>query len=121
MIFAFKIKICFQKIATGECRWRRRNKLRQSKVLTSGGDAPGMNASNGAVVRRGHLSGLKVMGVRRGYSGLIEEDIQGDAGRADVSDTIEREASVLYTARCAEMRTPEGIKRAAEVCRKVRH
>jgi len=86
-------------------------------VLTSGGDAPGMNAAIRAVVRRGIARGLKVMGVRRGYSGLIEEDIK-EMQAKDVSDTIERGGTVLYTARCKEMRTPEGIKRAAEVCRK---
>ena len=86
-------------------------------VLTSGGDAPGMNAAIRAVVRRGLSRGIKMKGILKGYSGLINEEII-DMTAVDVSDTIQKGGTVLYTARCAEMRTEEGQKRAAEVCRK---
>ena len=86
-------------------------------VLTSGGDAPGMNAAIRAVVRRGLSSGLNVKGIYKGYNGLLNEEIVDMTAR-DVSDTIERGGTVLYTARCAEFRTPEGQQRGAEVCRK---
>ena len=86
-------------------------------VLTSGGDAPGMNAAIRAVVRRGLSSGLNVKGIYKGYNGLLNEEIVDMTAR-DVSDTIQRGGTVLYTARCAEFRTPEGQQRGAEVCRK---
>ena len=91
--------------------------IRTIGVLTSGGDAPGMNAAIRAVVRTALGKGLKVRGIRRGYQGLLNEEII-DLSARDVSDTIERGGTILYTARCAEMRTPEGQKRAADVCRK---
>ena len=86
-------------------------------VLTSGGDAPGMNAAIRAVVRRGLGRGLKVYGIYRGYDGLMEDDIR-EMQAQDVSDTIQKGGTVLYTARCAEMRTEEGQQRAADTCRK---
>ncbi len=86
-------------------------------VLTSGGDAPGMNAAVRAVVRRGLSSGLKVKGIYQGYNGLLNESIV-DMSARDVSDTISRGGTILYTARCAEFRTEEGQQRGAEVCRK---
>lgn len=86
-------------------------------VLTSGGDAPGMNAAIRAVVRRGLSSGLNVKGIYKGYNGLLNEEIVDMTAR-DVSDTIERGGTVLYTARCAEFRTEEGQQRGAEICRK---
>ena len=86
-------------------------------VLTSGGDAPGMNAAIRAVVRRGLSRGVNMKGILKGYSGLINEEIV-DMTAVDVSDTIQKGGTILYTARCAEMRTLEGQKRAAEVCRK---
>ena len=79
-------------------------------VLTSGGDAPGMNAAIRAVVRRGLSSGLNVKGIYKGYLGLLNEEII-DMTAKDVSDTIERGGTVLYTARCSEFRTEEGQKR----------
>ena len=93
------------------------NKIKTIGVLTSGGDAPGMNASIRAVVRRGLSSGLKVKGIQKGYNGLLNEEII-DMSARDVSDTIERGGTILYTARCAEFRTPEGQQRGAEICRK---
>lgn len=86
-------------------------------VLTSGGDAPGMNAAIRAVVRRGLSKGCKMKGILKGYNGLLNEEII-DMTAVDVSDTIERGGTILYTARCAEFRTEEGQKRGAEICRK---
>ncbi len=86
-------------------------------VLTSGGDAPGMNAAIRAVVRRAIYLGLKVKGIRKGYNGLLNEEIIDMTAR-DVSDTISRGGTILYTARCAEFRTLEGQQKGAEVCRK---
>lgn len=86
-------------------------------VLTSGGDAPGMNAAIRAVVRKAIARGLKVKGIYKGYNGLLNEEIKDMTAR-DVSDTISRGGTILYTARCAEFRTAEGQERGAEVCRK---
>lgn len=86
-------------------------------VLTSGGDAPGMNAAIRAVVRRGISLGLSVKGIYKGYNGLLNEEIR-DLTARDVSDTISKGGTILYTARCSEFRTPEGQQRGAEVCRK---
>ena len=86
-------------------------------VLTSGGDEPGMNAALRAVVRRGLSSGLNVKGIYKGYNGLLNEEIV-DMSAKDVSDTIERGGTILYTARCSEFRTAEGQQRGAEICRK---
>lgn len=86
-------------------------------VLTSGGDAPGMNAAIRAVVRAGISSGLKVKGIKRGYAGLLEEDIM-DMGTMSVTDIVQRGGTILYTSRCKEMITPEGQKKAADICRK---
>ena len=93
------------------------NEIKTIGVLTSGGDAPGMNAAIRAVVRRGLIKGVKMKGIRKGYDGLLNEEII-DMSARDVSDTIARGGTILYTARCAEMRTEEGQRRAAEVCRK---
>ena len=86
-------------------------------VLTSGGDAPGMNAAIRAVVRKALYNGKKVKGILKGYNGLINEEII-DLNARDVSDTIEQGGTILYTARCSEFRTLEGQQRGAEVCRK---
>ena len=93
------------------------NKIKTIGVLTSGGDSPGMNAAIRAVVRRGLALGMQVKGIRKGYDGLLNEEII-DISARDVSETIARGGTILYTARCAEMRTPEGQERAAEVCRR---
>ena len=76
-----------------------------------------MNAAIRAVVRRGLSSGLNVKGIYKGYNGLLNEEIVDMTAR-DVSDTIERGGTILYTARCAEFRTPEGQQRGAEICKK---
>ena len=86
-------------------------------VLTSGGDAPGMNAAIRAVVRVAINKGLKVKGIMRGYAGLLEEEIV-DMESTSVSDTINRGGTILYTARCKEFTTPEGQQRGADICRK---
>ena len=86
-------------------------------VLTSGGDAPGMNAAIRAVVRQAISKGKKVKGIRRGYTGLIAEDIV-DMEAKDVSDIIQRGGTILQTARCPEFRTEEGQKLGVEMCRK---
>ena len=93
------------------------DKIRRIGVLTSGGDAPGMNAAIRAVVRRAVSLGLKVKGIRKGYNGLLNEEIIDMTAR-DVSDTISRGGTILYTARCAEFREEEGQRLGAEVCRK---
>ena len=92
-------------------------KIKTIGVLTSGGDAPGMNAAIRAVVRRALGKGLKVYGIYRGDDGLMDEDLK-EMQAQDVSDIIQKGGTILYTARCAEMRTEEGQIRAAETCRK---
>ena len=94
-----------------------KNEIKTIGVLTSGGDAPGMNAAIRAVVRRGLSRGIKMKGILKGYNGLLNEEI-GDMTAVDVSDTIQRGGTILYTARCAEFRTEEGQKRGAEICKK---
>ena len=86
-------------------------------VLTSGGDAPGMNAAIRAVVRTALATGLKVKGISRGYTGLLEEDIIEMDGKS-VADIIQRGGTILYTARCPEFMTKEGQDKGADICRK---
>ncbi len=86
-------------------------------VLTSGGDAPGMNAAIRAVVRTAISKGMKVKGIMRGYAGLLQEEIV-DMSSTDVSNIIYRGGTILYTARCMEFVTPEGQQQGADICRK---
>ena len=86
-------------------------------VLTSGGDAPGMNAAVRAVVRTAIALGMNVKGIRRGYNGLIEGDII-DLDVRSVSDIIHRGGTVLYTARSPRFKTEEGMKEAIDNCKK---
>ena len=86
-------------------------------VLTSGGDAPGMNAAIRAVVRTAIARGLNVKGILKGYNGLLNEEII-DMTATSVSDTIDRGGTILYTARCLEFIDPEYQKKGAEICRK---
>ncbi|MBQ8649365.1 MAG: 6-phosphofructokinase [Clostridia bacterium] len=86
-------------------------------VLTSGGDAPGMNAAVRAVVRTAVSLGMSVKGIRRGYNGLIEGDII-DLDLRSVSDIIHRGGTVLYTARSPKFKTEEGVSEAIENCKK---
>ncbi len=92
-------------------------KVKTIGVLTSGGDAPGMNAAIRAVVRAGISSGLKVKGIRRGYAGLLEEDII-DMDTMSVTDIVQRGGTILFTSRCMEMMTAKGQQKAADICRK---
>lgn len=85
-------------------------------VLTSGGDAPGMNAAIRSVVRTATYNGLKVMGIKKGYNGLINGDIFEMNSRS-VSDTLQRGGTILQTARCKEFTTQEGVTRGAEIAR----
>ena len=84
-------------------------------VLTSGGDAPGMNAAIRAVVRTALSHGVEVMGIYRGYSGLIDGDIKKLEFR-DVSNVINKGGTLLYSDRCPEFKTPEGMARAVATC-----
>ncbi len=92
-------------------------KVKTIGVLTSGGDAPGMNAAIRAVVRTALANGLKVKGIRRGYTGLLEEDII-DMDARSVADIIQRGGTILYTARCPEFMTANGQDKGADICRK---
>ena len=78
-------------------------------ILTSGGDAPGMNMAIRAVTRAALASGVEVMGVYRGYSGLIDGDIRPLAVR-DVSNILNRGGTMLYSDRCPEFKTEEGMQ-----------
>jgi len=89
--------------------------IKKIGVLTSGGDAPGMNAAIRAVVRSAISKGMEVYGIHRGYVGLISGDIVKMDARS-VSDIIHRGGTMLYTARCPEFRTDEGIDKAKATC-----
>lgn len=91
--------------------------LKTIGVLTSGGDAPGMNAAIRAVVRTAIARGLNVKGIKKGYNGLLNEEII-DMRPKDVSDIIQRGGTILGTARCMEFKTGEGQQKGAEICRK---
>lgn len=92
-------------------------KVKTIGVLTSGGDAPGMNAAIRAVVRTALHAGINVKGILRGYAGLLEEDIIDMDGHS-VSDIIQRGGTVLYTARCPEFVKPEVQARGADILKK---
>mgnify|MGYP000773908948 CR=1 FL=1 len=85
-------------------------------VLTSGGDAPGMNACIRAVVRSANARGIECVGIRRGYQGLISGDIV-EMDNASVSRIINRGGTILYSARCDEFRTKEGQEKAYATCK----
>ena len=85
-------------------------------VLTSGGDAPGMNAAVRAVVRSGLSFGMKVYGVMRGYNGLLNGDLK-EMNMRSVSDIMQHGGTALFTARSPEFNTPEGVQKAANMCR----
>ncbi len=92
------------------------NEINTIGVLTSGGDAPGMNAAIRAVVREAIFKGKRVMGIKRGYAGLLQEEIY-EMKAIDVSEIIQRGGTILQTARCREFTTPEGQMKGAEICR----
>lgn len=87
-------------------------------VLTSGGDAPGMNAAVRAVVRTGINFGMKVYGVMHGYNGLLGGDLK-EMNMRSVSDIMQHGGTALFTARSPEFSTPEGVKKAADTCRQM--
>ena len=85
-------------------------------ILTSGGDAPGMNAAVRSVVRSAESMGITVKGVVRGYNGLIENNFM-DLDIRSVSDIIHRGGTTLFTARCPQFKTEEGIQKAVKNCK----
>lgn len=91
--------------------------FRKIAVLTSGGDAPGMNAAVRAVVNSAIRRGVEVVGSMRGYSGLLENDLKPLTGK-DVANIAGLGGTVLYSDRCVEFATPEGMEKALECCRK---
>ncbi len=92
-------------------------KFRRIGVLTSGGDAPGMNAAIRAVTREALFHGVEVMAIYRGYSGLIKGDLR-PFGIRDVSNTLNHGGTLLYSDRCPEFKTEEGMRKAIETCEK---
>lgn len=86
-------------------------------ILTSGGDSPGMNACIRAVARYGISQGLKVYGVKRGYTGLIEDDME-KLNERSVGNIIQFGGTFLKTSRCKEFMTPEGVNKAVENLKK---
>ena len=92
------------------------NAVKRIGVLTSGGDAPGMNACIRAVVRSSLARGIECVGIRRGYAGLIAGDFM-EMDNASVSRIINRGGTILYSARCDEFRTQEGVQKAANTCK----
>ncbi|MCL6446406.1 MAG: 6-phosphofructokinase [Alicyclobacillus sp.] len=91
--------------------------MKKIAVLTSGGDAPGMNAAIRAVVRTAIYYGMEVIGIRRGYSGLLNEEME-PMSLGSVADIIQRGGTILYTARCEKFKTPEGQRQGYEILRK---
>ncbi len=91
-------------------------KIKTIGVLTSGGDAPGMNAAMRAVVRAGTFHNLRVMGIKRGYNGLMNGDMVEMDARS-VSDVLQRGGTSLFTARCLEFKEPAGVKKAYDVAK----
>ncbi|MBX5464191.1 MAG: 6-phosphofructokinase [Clostridia bacterium] len=91
--------------------------MRRIAVLTSGGDAPGMNAAIRAVVRKGIYEGLEVFGIEHGYAGLIRGEFQA-MDRRSVADIIHRGGTVLFTARSEAFKSPEGQAEAVAQLRR---
>ena len=94
------------------------NQFKRIGVLTSGGDAPGMNAAVRAVTRTALAHGVEVVGIYRGYSGLISRDVKM-LGLRDVSNMINHGGTVLYSDRCPEFKTEEGMQKAITSCREL--
>lgn len=94
------------------------SKVKTIGVLTSGGDAPGMNAAVRAVVRTALARGIKVYGIIRGYNGLIDGDVV-EMDMRSVSDIIHRGGTILYTARSPRFKEEEGLQMAVENCKKL--
>ncbi|MEY3436894.1 MAG: 6-phosphofructokinase, partial [Bacteroidota bacterium] len=92
-------------------------KVTKIGVLTSGGDAPGMNAAIRAVVRTALYEGYEVFGIMRGYQGMLDDEIQQLESRS-VANIIQRGGTILKTARCKDFMTPEGRAKAYENLKK---
>ena len=92
--------------------------MKKIAILTSGGDAPGMNAAIRAVTRTAIEAGMEVVGVRRGYNGLLENDVFPMDLRS-VSNILQQGGTCLFTARSPEFNTKEGVKKAADNCRRM--
>ncbi len=92
--------------------------MRKIGVLTSGGDAPGMNAAVRAVTRAALAKGMEVVGIQKGYVGLLEREFFDMTARS-VSGIIQRGGTCLYTARCPEFRNMEGVMKGKEVCEEI--
>ncbi len=90
--------------------------VRRIAVLTSGGDAPGMNAAVRAVVRTAQVYGIECLGIRRGYNGLINSDVV-ELNAQSVNGLLTRGGTILYTARCPEFMTEPGLQKAANTCK----
>ena len=88
-------------------------KIKTIGILTSGGDAPGMNACIRAVTRTAIFKGMKVYGIYRGYEGLIKGEVE-ELTTESVSNTIQRGGTILKTARCKAFMTPEGREKGYE-------
>lgn len=86
-------------------------------VLTSGGDSPGMNAAVRAVTRSALAKGVEVMGIYKGYTGLIQDEMKLFTAR-DVSNIINRGGTILYSDRCLEFKTEEGMQKAIATCKR---
>ncbi len=91
--------------------------IKKIAVLSSGGDAPGMNAAIRAVARKAHKLGLEVVGVVGGYRGLVYEELV-TLTSAEVTNIVDRGGTSLYTARCTEFQTEEGMQKAVETCKR---
>ena len=91
-------------------------KFRRIGILTSGGDAPGMNPCFRAITRSIIMGGSQAMGIRRGYKGLIDNDMKLLNDR-DVSNIINMGGTALYSDRCDEFKTEEGMQKAVQTCR----
>lgn len=92
--------------------------MKKIGVLTSGGDAPGMNAAIRAVTRTALYKNMEVIGIRRGYNGLINGDVFEMNARS-VSSIIQRGGTLLFTARCPEFKEEAGIMKAVETCKRI--
>lgn len=92
--------------------------MKKIGVLTSGGDAPGMNAAIRAVVRTGLAKGIEVVGIYRGYNGLLNKEV-AEMNLRSVSDIIHRGGTILYTARSPRFKEREGVREAADNCREM--
>ena len=90
-------------------------KIKTIGILTSGGDAPGMNAAIRAVTRAGIYNGFTIKGIYRGYEGLINDEVQTFTTE-NVSGIVTRGGTILKTARSKEFMTPEGMQKAYETC-----